>query len=83
MSSEQKHNISFIPFFFFITYKILTCERRLYLPFTTYKSTTESAAVHKLNSGYKYLRISSIRETYSASDRNFSPGFMAKTPPHS
>jgi len=21
MSSEQKHNISFIPFFFFITYK--------------------------------------------------------------
>ncbi|WP_215679528.1 hypothetical protein, partial [Roseburia inulinivorans] len=29
MSSEQKHNISFMPFFFFITYKILTCERTL------------------------------------------------------
>ena len=29
MSSEQKHNISFIPFFFFITYKITTCERTL------------------------------------------------------
>ena len=29
MPSEQKHNISFIPFFFFITYKILTCERTL------------------------------------------------------
>ena len=39
------------PFFFFITYKILTCERRLYLPFTTYKSTTESAALRPLNYG--------------------------------
>ena len=29
MSSEQKHNISFMPFFFFITYKITTCERTL------------------------------------------------------
>ena len=29
MSSEQKHHISFISFFFFITYKILTCERTL------------------------------------------------------
>ena len=29
MPGEQKHNISFIPFFFFITYKILTCERAL------------------------------------------------------
>jgi len=39
------------PFFFFITYKILTCERRLYLPFTTYKSTTESATLRPSNSG--------------------------------
>ena len=38
------------PFFFFITYKILTCERRLYLPFTTYKSTTESATLRPSNS---------------------------------
>ena len=51
MPGEQKHNISFIPFFFFITYKFLTCERRLYLPFTTYKSTTESATLRPLNSG--------------------------------
>ena len=29
MPGEQKHNISFIPFFFFLTYKILTCERAL------------------------------------------------------
>ena len=29
MSSEQKHHISFISFFFFITYKILTCGRTL------------------------------------------------------
>ena len=28
-TEEQKHNISFIPFFFFITYKILTCVRTL------------------------------------------------------
>ena len=39
------------PFFFFITYKILTCERRLYLPFTTYNRTTESATLRQLNSG--------------------------------
>ncbi len=57
MSSEQKHNISFIPFFFFITYKILTCERHLYLPFTTYKSTTESATLRPLNSGYYRLHF--------------------------
>ena len=55
MSSEQKHNISFIPFFFFITYKILTCERHLYLPFTTYKSTTESATLRPLNSSYLFI----------------------------
>ena len=29
MSSEQKHNILFIPFFFSSTYKITTCERTL------------------------------------------------------
>ena len=51
MPSEQKHNISFIPFFFFITYKILTVRERLYLPFITYKSTTESATLRPLNSG--------------------------------
>ena len=45
MPGEQEHHISSIPFFFFITYKILTCERRLYLPFTVYKSTTKSATL--------------------------------------
>ena len=29
MPGEQEHHISSIPFFFFITYKILTCERAL------------------------------------------------------
>ena len=52
MPGEQEHHISSVPFFFFITYKFLTCERRLYLPFTTYKSTTESATLRPLNSGY-------------------------------
>ena len=48
---RYKRNIMFIPFFFFITYKILTCERHLYLPFTTYKSTTESATLRPSNTG--------------------------------
>ena len=29
MPGEQEHHISSVPFFFFITYKILTCERAL------------------------------------------------------
>ena len=29
MPGEQEHHISSVPFFFFITYKILTCERTL------------------------------------------------------
>ena len=48
------------PFFFFITYKILTCERRLYLPFTTYKSTTESATLRPLNSGLSEIHLGII-----------------------
>ena len=48
------------PFFFFITYKILTCERRLYLPFTTYKSTTESATLRPLTSGLIFEHCNSI-----------------------
>ena len=83
MPGEQEHHICLYRFSFHKPIKSRLARGRLYLPFTTYKSTTESAAVHTLNSGYKYLRISSIREAYSASDRNFSPGFMAKTPPHS
>ena len=29
MPGEQEHHISSVPFFFFITYKIMTCERTL------------------------------------------------------
>lgn len=32
---------------------------------------------------YKYFLISEINASYSASDKNFSPGFIANTPPHS
>ena len=50
------------PFFFFITYKILTCERRLYLPFTTYKSTTESATLRPLNSGLQHAFTDTVAQ---------------------
>ena len=51
------------PFFFFITYKILTCERRLYLPFTTYKSTTESATLRQLNSGLQHAFTDTVAQS--------------------
>ena len=62
MFSEQKHNISFIPFFFFIAYKNCLVKGRLYMPLTTYKISTKSAALRKLNSGYlnRFLKNSPI-----------------------
>ena len=44
LPGEQEHHISSVPFFFFITYKITTCERTLiHAPSAPEKATTKSA----------------------------------------
>ena len=45
MPGEQEHHISSVPFFFFITYKILTCERALI------------SALHNLRKHHKICNI--------------------------
>ena len=62
MPGEQEHHISSIPFFFFITYKILTCERRLYLPFHNLQKHHKICNITLWNSGQILLsQISGIK----------------------
>ena len=53
MPGEQEHHISSVPFFFFITYKILTCERALI------------SALHNLRKHHKICDTTSMK-IYSA-----------------
>ena len=52
MPGEQEHHISSVPFFFFITYKILTCERTLISDPSQPKKAPQNLLLYgKLNSG--------------------------------
>ena len=52
MPGEQEHHISSVPFFFFITYKILTCERTLISAPSQPKKAPQNLLLYgKLNSG--------------------------------
>ena len=52
MPGEQEHHISSVPFFFFITYKIPTCERMLISAPSQPEKAPQNLLLHgKLNSG--------------------------------
>ena len=52
MPGEQEHHISSVPFFFFITYKIPTCERTLISAPSQPEKAPQNLLLHgKLNSG--------------------------------
>ena len=51
MPSEQEHHICLYRFSFHKPIKSRLARGRLYLPFTIYNRTTESATLHTLNSG--------------------------------
>ena len=56
MSGEQEYHICLYRFSFSLHIKFRLVRGRLYLPLTTYKSTTESATLRQLNSGLpKYI----------------------------
>ena len=52
MPGEQEHHICLYRFSFHKPIKLRLARGRLYLPFTTYNRTTESATLRPLNSGY-------------------------------
>ena len=58
MPGEQEHHICLYRFSFHKPIRLRLARGLLYLPSTTYKSTTKSAALRKLNSGYTlFLKV--------------------------
>ena len=55
MPGEQEHHICLYRFSFHKPIKSRLARGRLYLPFTIYNRTTESATLRPLNSGYQIL----------------------------